>query len=109
MAKFHGSKQMYKDSPKLERDEHGKMGVSKPAEQSGKDEADEGMSGEPVHHEVMARHNLERHLLHSKHEHEHAMHKHGDKKEMHKRHHEEHGEMLKKHDAEIGSGEEGEE
>lgn len=104
MAGMMGSKDIYKNSPKLSRGEDGKMGVKKPAAQSGEEETDEAKEGMPVEaQDTMARHNLDRHMMHTKHEHEHAMHKGSDKKEMHARHAKEHGEMLKKHDAEFGA------
>lgn len=109
MVKMMSSKDMYAKSPHLARGEDGKMGVhdkspkKNPAEGSGETEADEAKEGMPVEaHEIMARHNLDRHMMHAKHEHEQAMHKGGGKEEMHKRHLKEHGEMLKKHEAELG-------
>ena len=104
-----GSKGMYKDSPKLERGEDGKMGVQK-KHQSTKSTEDPsaGHEGEPVHvekeneeHEMHARHNMARHHLHAQHEMEHAMHKGGSKEHMHAKHAKEHGDMLKAHDKEA--------
>lgn len=110
---FKNSKEMYANSPKLSRGEDGKMSVHKKEQESnGEADASAGHEGEPVQvkneeseeHDMHARHNLDRHTMHARHEHEHAMHKHGDKKEMHARHGKEHGEMLKRHDSEMGSG-----
>ena len=85
----------------------------KPAKNAGPTEAEKTanaengqVGGEPINHEMMARHNLDRHTMHSAHEHEHAMHKGGDKKEMHDKHSKEHKAMLKKHDDEMGTGRE---
>lgn len=104
--KFAGSKEMYKDSPKLARSADGKVGVSKgPSDDEKKsDEVDEGVDGMEKH-EVHSRHNLERHMMHARHEHEHHAHeKHGSSKEMlHEKHAKEHGDMLKNHDKELGS------
>lgn len=109
--KMHGSKEMYANSPKFQRGEDGKMGVSK---KSGPTEAEKvateengEVGGMPVHeHEMMGRHNLDRHMLHAKHEHEHAMHKGEGKEEMHSRHHKEMGDLHKRHESEMGSGRE---
>ncbi len=104
---FHGSKEMYKNSPKLERGEDGKMSVHKKSQEANSENPSEGHEGEPVHvkneeHQNMhARHNLERHMLHGKHEHEHAMHKGGSKEAMHERHAKEHHNMLKSHNEEL--------
>lgn len=111
MVKMMSSKEMYAKSPKLSRGEDGKMGVhdkspeKNPAEGSGETETDEAKEGMPVEaNDVMARHNLDRHMMHAKHEHEHATHKGGGKEEMHKRHMKEHNEMLKRHEVEMGEG-----
>lgn len=112
---MHGSKKMYANSPHLKRDENGKMSVHKKEQESnGEADASAGHEGEPVQvkneeseeHEMHARHNLDRHTMHARHEHEHAMHKGGDKKEMHTRHSKEHSDMLKRHDSEMGTGRE---
>lgn len=109
MAGMMGSKDLYKNSPKLERGENGKMGVSKketPAPQSGSDEADAGEAGMPVEkNDMQGRHNLDRHMMFAKHEHEHATSK-ADKTEMHARHHTEIKAMMKKHEDEMGPGSE---
>ncbi len=105
-----GSASMYKNSPRLEKGEDGKVGVSKnpgPTKAEKTATAENGqVGGEPIHEEMMARHNLDRHTMHAAHEHEHAMHKGGDKHEMHERHHGEMKKMLKKHEDEMGSGRE---
>lgn len=100
---------MYKDSPKLERDdESGKMEAKKPDHKE--EEKKDGTEGEdrggmkdgvPAH----ARHVIERMGMHHKHENEHHTHdhgKHGDKKEMHGRHQKEMSEMHKRHEKEAG-------
>lgn len=109
MAKLMGSKDVYKNSPKLSRGDDGKMGVhakkeaDKPAAASGETETDEAKEGMPVSdNDVHARHNLDRHMMHAKHEHEHSGHKGGDKAEMHARHNTEIKAMLKKHEEELG-------
>lgn len=96
MAK-HG---LYDSSPKMEHDEHGKVHVTKPAHKEGKEHKSDTSANLEVHedHEMHGHHSLERHLLHAKHEHEHAMHKGGDKKEMHARHLKEHKEMHTRHE-----------
>lgn len=98
------AKDMYKDSPTLERDEEsGKMRQGKK-----KDEhpvIDAGAE-EGIPH--AARHAMERLHMHAKHEQEHHAHdhgKHGDKKEMHGRHQKEMSDMHKKHEKELGAGE----
>ncbi len=105
---IHGSKEMYKNSPKLERGSDGKMSVHKKEQQEANaEDPSKGHEGEPVHvkgeegENMEARHNLARHLLHAKHEHEHAAHKGGGKEEIHARHSKEHTEMLKNHDKEA--------
>lgn len=109
MAKFMGSKEMYGHSPKLERGEDGKMSVTNKKQQEKGSEAPSSNKdvGEPQHvrneeaENMTARHNLERHMLHGKHEHEHATHKGGSKEEMHARHAKEHSAMLKSHNEEL--------
>jgi len=53
-----------------------------------------------------ARHSMDRAEMHMKHQREHMMHKGGDKKEMHSRHADEHAAMHKRHEKEMGKGEE---
>lgn len=101
-----GSKGMYKDSPKLERGEDGKMGVGHKKTAPEKEAtAENGEVGGMPEHEVHSRHNLERHMMHARHEHEHHTHeKHGTSKEMlHEKHAKEHGDMLKKHNEELAA------
>lgn len=107
-AKIMGSKEMYGNSPKLHRGADGKMGVTKKMQQeSGSEDPSAGHEGESVHvkneeaENMMARHNLERHMLHGKHEHEHASHRGGSKESMHDRHAKEHHNMLKSHNEEL--------
>ena len=103
---------MYKDSPKIEKDEEGKLKVSKKSDAKEAVDGEEA-AGEPgmegMKHEV--RHAAERRALHHKHmkehmelhhkhEMEHAAHK-GDKKEMHTRHEKEHKEMHGRHEKEM--------
>lgn len=110
-----GSKDMYAHSPKLERGKDGKMNVNAgPTEAEKVANADNGQQGgQPVHEEAMpmpVRHMKERHDMHSRHEHEHAMHdhgKHGDKKMLHERHLAEHKAMHKRHEKEAAMGGEG--
>ena len=107
-----GSKDMYKDSPKLSKGKDGKMSVNKgPTEAEKVATEDNGqVEGGPVTEEALpapARHASERLALHSKHEGEHAAHdhaKHGDKKELHARHLAEHKAMHKKHEKEAAAG-----
>ncbi len=100
------SKDMYEKSPKLK--EGGKVeesaGPTK-AERTANEE--NGQVGDmPVHDEMMARHSNDRHIMHAKHEHEHAMHKKGDKKEMHSRHEKERKAMHTAHEKEMAAGDE---
>lgn len=101
----------YKDSPKLERGEDGKMGVSR-GEKKAEDiqTGTEGAQREPVHedHEVSSRHTMDRMTMHHKHESEHMAHKGDDKHEMHERHRDEHKAMHKRHEKESKSGKDGE-
>lgn len=98
---------MYKGSPRIEADEHGKKVIKKgPTEAEMKADKVSGGTekverGVPAH----ARHALERRDVHHRHEMEHLMHDHGDggdKKEMHGRHEKEMSEMHKRHDKELG-------
>lgn len=96
---------MYGNSPKMDRDETGKMDVKKhPDPKESKEAGTEGevREGVPVH----ARHAMERLDMHHRHEHEHHTHdhgEHGDKKEMHERHLKEHRDMMKRHEKEDGA------
>jgi hypothetical protein len=86
--------------------EDGKISVTKKKEEAKSEDPSAGHEGEPVHvkdeeHQMHARHNLERHMLHGKHEHEHAQHAGGDKAEMDDRHAKEHHNMLKSHDEQL--------
>lgn len=98
------SEKMYGNSPKLEREEEsGKVSVKKKVmdkDTSGEGE-DQG-SGEAI--PVTSRHAMERMEMHHKHmrdHHTHDMGKHGDKKEMHKRHSDEMESMMKRHEKEL--------
>lgn len=103
------AKKMYGHSPKLEREEGGKMSVKKEVKNYDKDrtgEAEDQGTGEQVPMEV--RHSMERHEAHHAREREHHMHdmgKHGDKKEMHERHEKMMKEMHSRHEKEMGSKE----
>lgn len=96
------SERMYKDSPKLERKEDGKMGVSKKKEAVDKEAAD--IADVPVDEEGMpthARHIMERQAMYGRHEVEHSIHREGkDKKEVHDRHQKEIKALHKKHEGE---------
>lgn len=102
------SSKLYKDSPRMERDEEGKVSIKKPSD---KEKQSEMGDGEPVHepkeHQGIpshSRHVMERMEMHRKHEHEHHAHDHGghgEKSEMHKRHHKEMGDMHKRHEKEL--------
>lgn len=111
-------KRLYKDSPKLERNEKGDIKSVKPSDKEGApsesmkkaDEIQSGMDGVkmteglPPH----VRHAHERRDMHNRHETEHSVHdngKGGDKKEMHARHEKEYGDMHKRHDKEMAAGE----
>lgn len=100
------TERMYKDSPKLERDgESGHVEAKKSKSEeknpsSKTAEKDSGTEGENRGGEsdMHAGHVLDRHHMYAKHEHEHAIHKGGDKKEMHERHQAEMKAMHKMHD-----------
>lgn len=99
MKKESKSKSMYGNSPKLGRDEKGKVvemkGETKKPEMNPQD-ADEGM---PMH----AKHMLERNMMHSRHESEHSMAAHTGVKEklgMHKSHEKEMSDMHRRHEKE---------
>jgi hypothetical protein len=102
------AKKMYGHSPKMERDEDGKMGVKKKAMEKDKGgEAEDQGTGESI--PMMARHAMERNEAHHSREREHHMHdlgKHGDKKEMHERHEKMMKEMHARHEKEHGKKEE---
>ena len=103
---------MYSKSPKLERDEDGKMGVKTPEKAQEIEAGVQGVDGKgggsiPAgirhSHERIAMHHrhIHEHLeMHRKHEMEHAHHK-GDKKELHERHEKEYAEMHAKHHGEM--------
>lgn len=103
------AKERYKDSPTLKRDEDtGEMTpTAKKAART--NDATEGMpiqeSGIPMH----ARHAMDRHHMHAKHETEHSVHdhgKHGSKEELHARHSKEISDMHKRHQKELMKGSE---
>jgi hypothetical protein len=114
MAKY---ERMYKNSPKLERDADGNLGVKKPTQA---DAVQSGTDGVPVHvrhaherREIKHRHVAEHHALHHRHEIEHSHMEGGKKGELHARHHAEikamhgrhegeHREMLSRHEKEHG-------
>lgn len=100
---------MYDEEPHMERDEHGKMGVKKKEKShpEGKGKHETKADNLEVHegHEMHARHSMDRHMMHAKHEHEHMTHKGGGKEEMHTRHEHEHKEMHTRHEKEHGATE----
>lgn len=102
------AEKMYKNSPKLERDEKdGKVKSVKPTPKE-KEAArvGDGTEGMAMHENLhpMARHAVERHQMHSRHEMDHSMHpSHEDKKAMHARHLKEKTDMYKKHEKELSS------
>lgn len=101
MKRIMGSKDMYKKSAKPAKDDV-KEG---PTEAEKTATAENGEVGSmPVHEDHMARHVLDRHHMMAKHEHEHAMHKEGDKGEMHGRHQAEMKAMHKRHEKEMAEG-----
>lgn len=96
---------MYKDSPKMSRSESGHMEVTRHKENHMEKHGGTAGTEEAIPHH--ARHSHERHLLHAKHEMEHAMHDHvgaGSKGEMYGRHGMEREEMNARHEGEIPSG-----
>lgn len=101
MAKEPRHRRMYKESPKLERGENGKMDVVK----SSRVEADKeqaGIDGMKVSGDLPphVRHATERRDMYNRHETEHAVHDNAgnsDKQEMYSRHLKEHGDMGKRH------------
>lgn len=102
------SEKMYKDSPKLKRDdEDGKVKVGKSDKES--EEANAGTDGIQEHEGIPShvRHAIERREVHHRHENEHMLHDHGkmDKPEMHKRHQDEVKAMHKRHEKEGGKKE----
>lgn len=107
MAKTGG---LYEETPRMERDEKGKVGVKKAEKKADEHEgADSASSSLSVHErhvnerrEMKHRHINEHLALHHKHEVEHSHHK-GDKAEMHMRHLSELKELHKKHEGETKS------
>lgn len=100
------AKKMYGHSPKLEREEGGKMSVKKEAKKDKTVESEDQGTGEQV--PMAARHMMERGDMHHAMEKEHHMHdvgKHGDKKELHGRHEKMMKEMHARHEKEMGSKE----
>ena len=104
------AERMYGKSPTMKRGEDGDMEISRIEKDSKKAGNDETMK-ETDNHEVMpahVRHVKERHDMHSRHEHEHAMHDakgHKDKEDMHGRHEKEMKEMHNRHEKELGETE----
>ena len=99
---------MYKKSPSMSRGDDGEMEVSRKEKSKDHEEKHGGTAGteEPIPAHV--RHAHERHMMHAKHENEHAMHDHhemGDKSEMHGRHQKEMEDMHARHEKEAPSGE----
>lgn len=109
------SEKMYKNSPKIERDEEtGSLGITRGEKKSA--EVNSGTDGQGVKEEgpegipPEARHAIERREVHNRHETEHMVHDHGklNKAEMHKRHQDEVKAMHKKHEKEHGKRDSGE-
>lgn len=103
---------MYKDSPRLDRDEDGKMGIKKgPSEDEKKSSrTSDGTQGMEIHErhaserrEMKHRHIGEHLAMHHRHELEHAHHKHGSKELLHERHERELKEMHGRHESEDKS------
>lgn len=105
MAKHH----LYDESPAIKHDEAGHTKVVKTPKKEEGGSVDKGVEDEgfPVH----AKHAHERHTMHIRHEHEHAMHDHhhgvDGKHEMHARHQHEIKEMHTRHEKEAGAVSEG--
>lgn len=105
MAKHH----LYDESPTIKHAEAGGTKVVKtPKKEHGDGPVEKGVEGEGFKEHGMphhVRHAHERHTMHAKHEHEHAMHDahgHGHKKEMHDRHEKEIKEMHTRHEKDAG-------
>lgn len=96
---------MYKSSPKMERNDEGKMKVTKAEKESAR--TNDGTEGMPIHEEGVSpqmRHAMERTMMHHRHETEHTMHdngKTGEKKDMHSRHIKEVMDMHKRHEKDL--------
>jgi hypothetical protein len=104
MSKEPMHKKLYKDSPKLKReDASGKMAVHKEKNlESEKVDKAVGTEVPPDGLPMDVRHAHERRDMHNRHETEHAMHK-GDKKEVHIRHQTEMKDMHKRHEKAYGA------
>jgi hypothetical protein len=106
------SEKMYGNSPTMERNEEGKMKVTKPEKkEKGEMEHARGNSAGMNEHEdglpPVARHAMERRDMHARHETEHMMHDHkgtSEKTEMHSRHEKLMKEMHKRHETELKEG-----
>lgn len=116
------SEKMYKDSPKMERDDDtGKMEVKKPSKADAIDAGVDHMNINVRHpaerREMKHKHMTEHMAMHHKHEMEHgahdekggskmAMHERHEKemKDMHGRHESEHKSMHDRHEKEMGEG-----
>ena len=98
---------LYDETPEMKRDGEGKMGVKKKEKEhkEGKEHKSDASADLEVHGEMHARHSMDRHMMHAKHEHEHMTHKGGSKEEMHTRHEHEHKEMHTRHEKEAGATE----
>lgn len=94
------SDRMYKNSPKIGKDENGKAKLTKG---DGKEQEASPAAAESDSSPAHARHAIDRMALHGKHEQEHFAHDHGKagaKAELHKRHLKEVSDMMKRHEKE---------
>ena len=104
------AERMYGKSPTMKRGEDGDMEISRIEKDSKKAGGDEALK-ETDNKDAMethVRHLKERHDMHSRHEHEHAMHDVAgktDKKLVHQRHEKEMKEMHSRHEKELGETE----
>ena len=96
------SEKMFGNSPKLEREEGGKVSVKK-SEAKAPEGKEANGGGEGIH--VLVKHSMERAELHHKHEKEHHMHDLGeeanDKKALHEKHEREFEDMHERHEKEL--------
>ena len=99
-------KALYGKSPKMERDEDGKMGVKTPDAGENEEAGTEGAMHSGADHMTIA-HAMERHAMHGRHEHEHMMADakgDKDKKAMHAKHETEMHDMHARHEKELKAG-----
>ena len=110
MAKHH----LYDESPRIEHDEHNATKVVKPSKKEiGPSPTEKGVKYEGFSYSegegmpAYVRHAMERHSMHSRHEHEHSLHDYHhpgvSKKVMHERHEKEFKDMHSRHEKEAGA------